>query len=159
MPKSQKRSYKGMPVREARANILLQPSKDDIKGATQESPTNCAFARFIKRTYNSPSVFVFKTRAFIQTLDEAGEAVLERFVVRSYAREYVIKFDGGAKVDPGGFVLYAPKFSQTLKYKERLNKRAPHKTKGAPLHPYAFGTRSGTGHCNFYGPEDQIRSR
>jgi hypothetical protein len=152
-----KRTFKGMPVKEARANILLQPSVADIKGATQESPTNCAFARFIKRTYDTPTVYVFKTRCFIQTLDETGAPMLERFVVRTYAREYVIKFDGGQKVDPGGFVLYAPKPSQTLKYKERINRRSPHKTQGTPLHPYKFSTRSGTGHCNFFGPEDQIR--
>src|ERR1700756_4767574 len=98
--KNKVRMYRGLTVREARAAMHVQPSSKDIAGATEEDPTNCAYARGIKRTPNAPSVFIFKTVAYIQTLDEQGNAIMERYIVKKYAREYLIKFDGGEAVAP-----------------------------------------------------------
>lgn len=149
-----------MPVIEARASIHVQPNAKDIAGATKESPTDCAYARCLRRTFESPSVYVFRTVAYVQTLDEKGQPILERFIVRKYAREYIVKFDGGERVEPGGFVFHAPPPSTTLKHKlakDLRYGRSPHKAKGKKQALREFSLRRGTGKCRFFGPEDQIK--
>jgi hypothetical protein len=115
--KKQERKFKNIPVREARAAMHVQPNRDDIKGATKEDPENCAYARCLKRTLDCTNVFVFRSIAYVETLDERGKPVLERYSVRSYAREYLLKFDGGERVEPGGFVFHVPSRCRTLHYK------------------------------------------
>lgn len=160
MPKAQ-RLFRGIPVYEARASIHVQPNQKDIDGATQEDPTNCAYARCIKRTLETPNVFVFKTVAFIQTLDESGRPIMERFVVKKYARAYIVKFDSGRKVDPGGFVFHHPPRSKTLKYKlaqaRKRYQRSPRRVKGAKLDMKKLSLRSGKGRVHLFGNEDQIK--
>lgn len=151
------RAFQGIPVREARASLHVQPNKDDIKGATKEDPTNCAYARCLRRTLECTVVYVFKSIAYIQTLDERGKASLERYVVRHYAREYLLKFDGGERVEPGGFVFHAPARSRTLDYKvkdyARRKHRSPHTAiRGKVTSPTTYELRSGKGQVHFSGP-------
>lgn len=155
-----------MPVLEARASIHVQPSQADIDGATKEDPTNCAYARCLKRTYGAGNVFVFKTVAFVQTLDEWGKPVMERFAVKKYAREYIVRFDHGEKVGPGGFVFHAPSRSKTLSYKHararvyaRAGKKSPRKKAGQKKDMKALSLRSGKGLVHLFGHEDQIKPR
>ena len=118
MKKAQERRFNGIVVREARAAMHVQPNRDDIRGATKEDPENCAYARCLKRTLDCKNVFVFRSVAYIETLDEKGKPVMERYSVRSYAQEYLLKFDGGEKIEPGGFVFRnVPSKCRTLNYK------------------------------------------
>lgn len=149
-----------MPVVEARANLHVQPNANDIKGAEKESPTNCAYARCLRRTYEAPNVFIFRTVAYIQTLNEHSASILERYIVRKYAREFIVKFDHGERVEAGGFVFYAPSRSNTLRgklEKDRRYPRSPHKGKGKKPKMTEFSMRCGTGRCHFFGSEDQIK--
>lgn len=149
-----------MPVVEARASLHVQPNAKDISGATLEDPTNCAYARCLKRTMEADSVYIFKTVAYVQTLDHRGERIMERFIVRKYAREYIVKFDHGEKVEPGGFVFHAPPWGQTLVQKlkkDRRYRRSPHEGIGKKPVMREYSLRRGTGRCHFFGPEDQIK--
>jgi hypothetical protein len=154
------RHYQGLPVREARANLLVQPSKKDIEGASPEDPTNCAYARCLKRTLECKTVFVFKSIAYIETLDEKGKPVLERYVVKQHAREYLLKFDGGQRVEPGGFTFHKPNRSSTLDYKTeqtRIYRRSPHaKIIGRATPARTFSLRYGTGQVHFIGTDAGI---
>lgn len=155
------RAFKGIPVREARASIHVQPNQDDISRATKESPTNCAYARCLRRVFDAPNVFVFKSVVYVETLDEKGKKIMERYMVKKYAREYIIRFDGGEKVEPGGFVFHKPARSKTLVYKQQNYRyRSPHSRTGkvAPRQKQ-FSLRSGKGLVHLLGNEDQIRSR
>jgi hypothetical protein len=118
--KHKPRLFRGIPVREARASLHVQPNREDIKGATREDPENCAYARCIKRTLDCKSVFVFKGIAYIQTLDHKGQEIMERYDVRHYARDYLLRFDGGEKIEPGGFVFHVPPKSKTLDSKMKV---------------------------------------
>lgn len=154
------RTFRGMPVVEAKASIHVQPNAKDISGATPESPDNCAYARCLRRTFDASSVFVFKTVAYVQTLNTQGQPILERFIVRKYAREYIVKFDHGEKVEPGGFVFHAPSRGLTLAWKLKKDQRygrSPHREKGKKPELREFSLRRGTGRCHFYGPDDQIK--
>lgn len=161
---NRERVYKGLPIREARASLHVQPNARDIAGATKESPDNCAYARCLKRTLETPNVFVFKTVAYVGTRDENGEYIMERYTVKSYAREYLLRFDGGEKVEPGGFVFHKPNKSNTLSYKAKeqyrrwkAGKVSPRLTKTGKVQPKNYSMRSGKGKCHFFGSEDQIK--
>jgi hypothetical protein len=162
--KNKVRMFRGLSVQEARAAMHVQPNQKDISGATLEDPSNCAYARCIKRTLNAESVFVFKTVAYIQTLNESGAPIMERYLVRKYARDYLIRFDGGQKVEAGGFVFHAPQRSQTLTYKHRqqlkrikAGKKSPRISEGVKPRIKSFSLRRGTGKVHLFGGEDQIR--
>jgi hypothetical protein len=156
--------FKGFPIWEARASLHVQPNDKDISGATKEDPENCAYARCLRRTLSAANVFVFKTTAYVQTLNEKGENVMERFKVKTYAREYLLRFDGGEKIAPGGFVFHAPSRCQTLAYKHRqqlkrirAGKISPRVTQGQKPKVKNYSLRKGTGRVHLFGAEDQIK--
>ena len=89
---------------------------------------------------------------------------MERYIVKKYAREYIIKFDGGEPVSPGGFVFHAPSRSQSLAYKHkqqltriREGKKSPRISEGKKPKIRNFSLRIGTGKVHLFGSEDQIR--
>jgi hypothetical protein len=102
------RKFRGIPVREARAAMHVQPNKADIAGATREDPENCAYARCLKRTLDCTNVFVFRSVAYVETLDEKGNALMERYMVRRHAKDYLLKFDGGREGRAGRLCLPCP---------------------------------------------------
>jgi hypothetical protein len=136
----------------------VQPNKDDIKGATREDPENCAYARCLKRTLDCTNVFVFRSIAYIETLDERGASVMERYSVRKYAKEYLLRFDGGEKIEPGGFVFHVPNRSRTLdsKVQDYYRRKAAGKPTSGPKNtgtttakPKSYSLRSGKGAVHF----------
>jgi hypothetical protein len=162
--KFQARVFRGIPIREARASIHVQPNARDISGATQESPDNCAYARALKRTYDCQNVYVFKTVAYVETLDEAGAPIIERYLVKTYARDYLLRFDHGEKVGPGGFVFHRPNRSNTLSYKQkeglkrrRAGKQSPRLSPGQRPKIKNFSLRRGTGQVHPFCSADQIK--
>ena len=165
--KKTERRFNGILVREARAAMHVQPSREDIRGATKEDPENCAYARCLKRTLDCTNVFVFRSIAYIETLDERGRPIMERYMVRSYAQEYLLKFDGGEKVAPGGFVFHVPTKCKTLNFKmsEYHRRKAAGKTTTGPkntgataIKPKEYSLRSGKGAVHFITAEE-IRVR
>jgi hypothetical protein len=158
MKKPTQRKFDGIPVREARAAIHVQPNREDIKGAVREDPENCAYARCLRRTLDAPNVFVFRSIAYVQTLDERGKPIMERYAVRRYAKEYLLRFDGGEKIEPGGFVFHVPPKSRTLDnkmakyhfYKTRGGKtRGPGDTGVKSIKAKTYSIRSGKGAVHF----------
>lgn len=155
--------FRGMNVREARSSMHVQPSAADIRSAIKEDPEHCAYANCLRRTLESPNVFVFRTVAYIQTLDEFGRPIMERYMVKKHANDYLTKFDQGKTVAPGGFMFHAPSKSKTLEYKHRQEikrraegKKSPRLPTGETHPKKQFSWRKGTGRVHFYGKEDQI---
>jgi len=157
------RIFKGIPVREARASLLVQPNKRDIDSALPDDPENCAYAKCIRRTLECDNVFVFKTVAYIQSLDHRGKPLMERFIVRKHAKEFLVKFDGGKTVAPGGFTFHAPTRANTLDYKTeqtRAYRRSPHaKIIGTATKVRVYSLRHGTGQVHFIGTDNSIAPR
>lgn len=158
--------FRGLPIEEAKASMYVQPNQQDIKNATQEAPDNCAYARCLKRVLDCGNVYVFKTIAYIESLNEAGTRVMRRYMVKSYARDYLLRFDHGEKVSPGGFVFHRPNRSVTLKYKQKDSakrfkegKRSPRLTKTGPPKSKNYSMRNGKGQVHLFCGEDQIKVR
>lgn len=158
--------FRGIPIQEAKASIHVQPNTADIRGATTESPDNCAYARCLKRTLDAANVFVFKTVAYIESLNEKGQAVMLRYMVKTYARDYLLRFDHGEKIAPGGFVFHRPNRSNTLNYKQkdgnkryRAGKKSPRTSTGKKPDMKNYSLRNGKGKVHLFCSEDQIKVR
>ena len=122
-PKLQRkqRFFQGLKVREGRGDILVQPSKEDIASARMHDPENCAYAQCLKRMLQTQRVHVYMTVAYIQTLDEKGEEIMERYLIKDHAHAYIKRFDKGEPVAPGGFILHKPTGSKTLEHKRKFS--------------------------------------
>ena len=160
--KIKERKFNGIPVREARAAMHVQPNKEDIRGATREDPENCAYARCLRRTLDCGNVFVFRSVAYIQTLDEKGKPIMERYSVRKHAKDYLTKFDGGEKTEPGGFVFHVPNPCKTLNYKMQayhdrkargLSVQGPRNTGAKGPKSKGYSLRNGKGAVHFITAE------
>jgi hypothetical protein len=161
-PQRKERKFNGIPVKEARAAMHVQPNKADIAGATREDPENCAYARCLRRTLDCRNVFVFRSIAYVETLDEKGQPLMERYAVRRHAKEYLLRFDGGEKIEPGGFTFHPPNKSRTLNYKlANYHQRkaggkpvsGPKNTGAAGSKARSYGLRSGKGAVHFITAE------
>jgi hypothetical protein len=150
------RRFNGIPVSEARAALHVQPNREDIRGATREDPENCAYARCLKRILDCRNVFVFRSVAYVETLDEKGQPIMERYTVRQHAKEYLLKFDGGEKVQPGGFTFHPPNKCRTLDYKikdyhrrKAAGEPVSGPRNGSKMPPKTYSLRNGKGAVHF----------
>lgn len=117
------RYFNGLPIREARGDIIVQPTPRDLAKSVPNSPTHCAYAIFLKRAYNCPKVFIFETTAYVQTKDERGNPIVERFIIKDHAASYIRKFDNGEPVSSAGFVLHKPTPGKELEHKRRKSRQ------------------------------------
>jgi hypothetical protein len=111
------RYFEGLPVREGRGDILVQPTREDLRLAKRYDPANCAYAICLKRMLQTNRVFVYASIAYVETLDESGNPIMERYVIGNHAHAYIRAFDAGHEVAPGGFVLHKPSKGKTLEHK------------------------------------------
>jgi hypothetical protein len=113
----------GKTVKEAAADLIVVPQKEDIQGATKHDPQNCAFARACARAYGSSKVLFLGTVAYVELPDSKGKKIVERFVLPAAARQYIVDFDAGRRVSPGGFRLVAPSANSTLSARLKAARR------------------------------------
>jgi hypothetical protein len=130
------RFFEGLPVREARGNLLVKPSRGDIQIAKRYDPENCAYAVCLKRMLQVQRVWVYTSVAYVETLDEDGNPILERYIVKNHAHAYIEKFDRGEPVSPGGFILHSPTPGATLEHKRRQSREYAHRYPDRQKHYY-----------------------
>ena len=141
--------------------------------AVRGDPERCAYSLCLRRLLHTGSVFIFKTYAYVGTLDEHGNKIFERYRIKGAARQYVGNFDAGKGIGPSSFSLHPPAPSDTLDArqasdaKRRIRKAkicgTVTKKKPSPLpqsteHKISF-LRSGTGMVHFRGTEDGVTTR
>lgn len=113
----------GMPVRDATQSILVQPTKEDIAQGVKGDPEQCAFAQCVKRMLKTSVVFIYHTVAYVEVLGSDGKPVLERYMIRDGTKEYLEDYDAAETIQPAGFSLKSPNYSQTLDYKAALRRQ------------------------------------
>jgi hypothetical protein len=86
------RIWGGVKVCEARKPLRVFLLPTDIKGAESHDPTNCAFARAVRRMCGGRAVFLRRT-AYIELMQPNGEKRVERFVMPENMRAIVEAFD------------------------------------------------------------------
>ena len=160
--KTYNRRFRGMPVREAVGILRVQPLQEDIENAVPEDPERCAYSLCLRRLLHTNSVYIYKSIAYVQTLDEGGNKIFERYRIKGAARKYIDDFDAGKGIGPGSFSLYPPSPAETLDAKnehDAMRRGKKQKIRGtatkkriSPPREHGIGfLRSGTGCVRFIG--------
>lgn len=117
------RTFNGLPVIEARQNIVVFFTDEDVAGATERDFGQCVLARACTRSLGAETVMFTRSTAYVDLPQEDGTRAVERFTLPLKTRKVVALFDMGIRTLPkGAITLQAPAPSETLE-----GKRATHK--------------------------------
>jgi hypothetical protein len=120
-----RRTYGDLEVRDATHDLRIPITSNDVKKAERKNPERCALAQACMREFASSAAVFFKSRAYVDLVNEDGVRRVERFIMGPEAREVVEAFDRGKPVPTGGrwLVLKAPTPGTTLRADRQRNKR------------------------------------
>lgn len=109
-----KRIYKGMPVKDAKANLTVVVLAQDVSKGTRKDPSCCAFAQACKRLFNGDAIF-YKKIAYVELPDADGERYVHRFSLPLSATKLIMEYDRTGKFPAGvGINLLSPRKEGTL---------------------------------------------
>lgn len=114
-----KRTYQGMEVRDAPANVVIHVTPDDLVGAVPSHLGDCVFAKTCRRMFNSGVLVFMATTAYLDMEDEDGVWRVFRFEVSMKMREAIKKFDEGGRPETGTYTLLAISPHRTLEAMRR----------------------------------------
>lgn len=104
-----KRLFNGLPITEAKKEMVIHAIAADIKSAKRSDPFNCVFARACQRLFGSHTVAFFRNYAYVEK-----DSKIERFSLPKATRDSVMMFDKAGKAEPGGYLLRPPSPGDTL---------------------------------------------
>lgn len=104
-PSSIVRMWDDAKVIEATQPLRVFLLKEDVEGAERGNPTNCAFARAIKRSCGSVRAVFLKRTAYIELLQKDGKKRVERYFMPPDMRSMIELFDKTGECPVAGFVL------------------------------------------------------
>lgn len=161
------RTFEGLAVRDAQAELRLFASAQDIEGAVPGDPENCVFARSCKRQFGSTAVVIMQSIAYVDMPQEDGSRVVERYQISPAAKNQIVTLDRD-KESPlsGGFTLKPPRPSMRLDARKQANRKHYKKRQTARIKGEAVekrsrpdvltleGVRSGIGMVHFRRTKD-----
>ncbi len=103
------RLFNGLPVVDAKKDMVIKAIAADVKAAKRRDPFNCVFAKACKRLFGSHTVAFFRNYAYVENNNQ-----IERFSLPRATRDSVMMFDKAGKAEPGGYLLRPPSPSDTL---------------------------------------------
>jgi hypothetical protein len=106
--------WKGLPLVDATEPLRMTLTVEDIASATRENPGCCALANCCSRSFGSRKVAFYRTKAFVELVDEDGNPRVERFDIDKRARAVIANFDAGKVVNAGMVKLLPPRPSERL---------------------------------------------
>lgn len=125
-----------IPVKEARTDLPIQPSKLDIKRAKKNDPRCCIFANTCKRMYGSELVLFFKRYSYVDMLDPNGRRVVYRYENPENVRSAIVNFDNKTVAQLGDFTIRAPAKSRTLKARSTYKKSSKPRVAGSKVRAF-----------------------
>lgn len=110
------RAYGGLPVVEAKGDLLIHVTQKDVDKSTRKDPNNCAIAQACRRSFDAGVVLFYKHIAYVDLPGPHGKRVVQRFALSSETKRLIAKFDrtGKFQVNTGPLVLKAPPPTNTL---------------------------------------------
>ena len=102
------RTFEGLPVVDAKDDIVLNVSKHDVQISKKKDPAHCAAAEAGKRELKC-EVKVYLSRMYVKT----GKQWV-RYVTPSNVSREIVSFDRGNQFEPGSYVFKAASISQRL---------------------------------------------
>lgn len=100
----------GLPVIDARRDIVLEITPRDCSFSDPKKPNSCAAARAIKRSHIGLEARVHVTRIYIR----ANKGNWQRFMTPDSLKYEIVAFDRGGEMMPGEYLLRAPKGKERL---------------------------------------------
>ncbi len=122
-----RRTWGDVDVVDAKKDLRLFISPEDVDRATKKDPAYCVFAQACRRTFHATKVLFFRSVAYVELPDDKGTRRVERFVMGDSMRDLVESFDRGEGIIPeGGFLLRRPMPCERLdsETKARSNRKA-----------------------------------
>lgn len=111
----------GKPVVDARKNILLEITKQDVETSSAKDPYNCAVAKACKRLLDAKEVLIHKSMAYI----DVGDKFI-RFETPLRLQTEIVSFDRGGGFTPGEYTLNRPNLSHKLGSRSNRKARKSH---------------------------------
>ena len=112
------RTFGGLEVRDAKADLRIPVTAEDVAHAERRNPERCVFAMACHRHFGSSAAVFFKTYAYVDIKGEDGTRHVERFIVNGAAQKLIAAFDSigpeGVPTDDRWLVLKAPNPSRSL---------------------------------------------
>lgn len=115
----------GLPVTDAKAPIVLHVTRNDIKGANNMKPNDCAIARAARRELHVIEARIHLSRTYLRT----NNGNWTRYVTPAAARAEIIAFDRGGSFEPIA-LTFQPIWPTEKAGTKR--KSGPRKTTGKP---------------------------
>ena len=121
------------PVREKiKHEIILFPSKQDIKTAKRRDPMGCALHNAACRMFDIPNAMIGDRFCYIPQRDEKGKPYIARVQATGSTQRAIRHFDKTGEMPEGGFRFIGIGKSRRLASKRKYNARlrsGEHKTK------------------------------
>lgn len=122
------RSIDGRPVIDARHDAELHILPRDCKRGGRRQPDTCAAAIAAKRQLNAIEVRVHLSRIYVRS----NEGNWQRYITTEPLKHEIIVFDRGGRMEPGKYMMLAPRKSQRAGY---YHKGKPGKKTGKKRRP------------------------
>lgn len=110
MAKRPQRPNPNAPLIDATKDLVLTVTAADIKGASRKDQNECAAAHALCRQGHFRSAQVHKGRTYI----EQRNGMWLRYMTPDDLHKELLIFDRGGRMEPGDFILKAPKGVQRL---------------------------------------------
>ncbi len=104
-----KRLFNGLPVEDAKSEMVIHTIASDIKRAKRGDPQNCVFAKACERKFGSHNTAFFRQFAYVEK-----ENRVMRFALPKPTRDSILVWDRAGKAQPDGYRLCPPSPSATL---------------------------------------------
>lgn len=142
------------PIREnIKHEIVLVPTRTDVRTAKQKDPRGCALHNAACRMYDVPNCCIGSRYSYIPQRDPKGRMYIARVQATYDTRRAIREFDKTGKMPEAGFRFIAVNFDNTLKRNREkmrewmlINPRNQNKTKRPRSAKKVSGLRTlGTG--------------
>lgn len=113
-----KRMFEGLPVIDAKSDIVLNVTKKDVLNSKKKDPGSCAAAQAGKREFRR-DVKVFLSRMYVRS--KKGWV---RYITPTNAAREIVSFDRGSEFIPGEYIFKAAGPGQKLGYRKVTNHKS-----------------------------------
>lgn len=113
----------GLPVEDAKHDLVVSVTKTDVKRGDNKNPENCALARAIlAERPEAKRVFIFRTTAIVETARR-----IVRYALPESVQREVEAFDRFGVFEPGAYKIKAPAPTRTKAATKAYDAKRPKK--------------------------------
>jgi hypothetical protein len=139
-----RRLWGDIEVVDAKKDLRVFISPEDVRSATAKDPGCCVFAQACKRQFSATKVLFWRSVAYVELPGQNGKRRVERFALSPQMRSLIEDFDRGRPVAmDAGFELQAVKPSMQFERKRLVCTKWRERRKKALLNGTRLNASSG----------------